>query len=223
MYKTSKETQERKDIKRQYIMETAAKVFAEHGYHNTSVKDIVDEAKVSVGSFYFYFKGKEELFSELYASITKEFDEKTEMVLDTENFGLAKNFTRAITVNLWLYQERRELAKIMLFEAAGLNPEFEKKRWEGIKKACSTMEEWFKRFKVRSSVNIPEESVAALAFEGTFAYLVADWLMSDSGKKLTDSAFALSVYNLQALKIPFEEEEIKKYVTELLDELNPKL
>lgn len=222
MYKTSKETQIRKDAKRQLIMDTAARVFAKQGYHNTSVKDIVEEAQISVGSFYFYFKGKEELFAELYTDITKEFDEKTLMVLDTKNFSLAKNFTRAITVNLWMYQKNRELTRIMLVEASGLNPEFNKRRWESIKNSCESMEEWFGQFKRKNSVNIPDERVAALAFNSTFYYLVIDWFNNDSGTDLTDSAFALSVFNLQALRVSFENEEIKQYVEELLEELNPK-
>lgn len=201
-------------------MDTAAIVFAEQGYHNTAVKDIVDRAQVSVGSFYFYFKGKEELFEELYTDISKDFDEKTTMVLDTKNYSLAKNFTRAVTVNLWLYQNRSELIKLMLIEAPGLNPEFQKRRHESIRLSCETMEEWFRIFKTKHSVNIPDEKAAALAFNGTFYYLVIDWAEGDRKVDLTDSAYALSVFNLQALGISFQNEDVEKYVKELLEELN---
>lgn len=222
MYKTSKETQDRKDAKRKHIMDTAAKVFAERGYHKTTVKDIVDEAEISVGSFYFYFEGKENLFAELYTEITKEFDQKTLMVLDTKNCSLAKNFTRAITVNLWMYQQHRELTKIMLIEAVGLNPEFNKRRWESIQQSWESMEERFDMFINRSKtpVNIPDARVASLAFNGTMYNLVLDWVEGKQETDLTESAFALSVYNLQAIKVSFEEEELKQYVKELLDELN---
>jgi AcrR family transcriptional regulator len=221
MYKTSTETQIRKDAKRKQIMDTAGRVFAERGYHSTTVKDVVAAAEVSVGSFYFYFKGKEELFAELYTEITKEFDERTLSVLDTKNFSLAKNYTRAITVNLWMYQQRRELTKLMLVEAAGLNPEFAKRRWESIQASSDTMAEWFRIFKNGATpVNIPDEKVAALAFNGTFYYLVIDWAEGSNDVLLTDHAYALSVYNLQALRVSFEEEEIRTYVKEMLEELN---
>lgn len=219
MYKTSKDTQERKDAKRQFILDTAAKVFARKGYHNTAVKDIVDEASVSVGSFYFYFKSKEELFSELYQNIVKEFQENAASVLDIKNFTLAQNFTRVIMANLWMYERNRDLAKIMLMEAVGINPEFQKIRTESMKESCRTMEEWFKRFKVHNPVNIPDERIAALIFEGTFYYLINDWLESDQSIRLTDSGYALCIYNLQALNISFEEETIKLYIKEVLDEL----
>ncbi|CAM4446516.1 TetR/AcrR family transcriptional regulator [Paenibacillus tarimensis] len=216
MYRTSKETQERKDLKRQMILNTAARVFAERGYHNTSVKDIVGEAGVSVGSFYFYFKGKEELFVELYKSIVLSFQQTAERVLDVQNFTLPKNMTRVITANLWMYQCNRDIARIMLVEAVGLNPEFERERIESIRKSCRDMEQWFKRFKIHNHVRIPDERVAALAFESSFYYLVTDWLQSDGHRKLTDSAYAFTVYNLQALGIQFDNAEIKLYVEEAL-------
>jgi Transcriptional regulator len=219
MYKTSKDTQKRKDIKRQIILETAAKVFAAKGYHNTSVKDIVDEASISVGSFYFYFKGKEELFTELYQSIAKEFQECGEKALDIENFTLAKNFTRVIISNLWMYECNRELAKIMLIEAVSINPDFQKIRNDTIKESCRIMEDWFKHFKAQYPVNIPDIRAAALIFEGSFYYLINDWLESDQSFMLTDMGYPLCIYNLQALLIPFQEEEIKIYIQEIIEEL----
>ena len=220
MYRTSKGTQERKDAKWQFILDTSAKVFASKGYHNTGVKDIVEDAGISVGSFYFYFKGKEELFTELYLNTVKDFQDNAEKVLDIKNYTLAKNFVRVITANLWMYENKRELARIMLIEAVGLNPEFEKKRSDSIKESCRTMEEWFKRFKVHNPVNIPDERIAALVFEGSFYYLIIDWLQSGQDVRLTDSAYALSIYNLQALRVPFESEDIESYIKEVLNELN---
>ena len=222
MYKTSKATEKRKNAKRQLIIDTAAKVFAEKGYHNTSVKDIVEEASVSVGSFYFYFKGKEELFIELYLSTAKEFQNSAEQVLDVNNFSLSKNFIRVVLSNLWMYEQNRDLAKIMLIEAVGLNPDFERIRTESIKESCRTMEKWFKQFKIRNPVNIPDERIAALIFEGSFYYLINDWLESDQSVRLVDSGYAICVYNLQALRIPFTEEEIKHDIREVIDELDQK-
>ena len=220
MYKTSKETQKHKDAKRQFILDTSAKVFANKGYHNTAVKDIVEEADISVGSFYFYFKGKEELFTQLYYNIVKEFEGITESVLDIKNGTLAKNFTRVITANLWMYERKQEIAKIMLIEAVGLNPEFEKIRFESIKESSQTLAEWFKRFKVNNPVNIPDERIAALIYEGSFYYVIMDWLQSDQTVPLTDSAYALAIYNLQAIKATFEDKEIKCCIKEVLKELN---
>jgi AcrR family transcriptional regulator len=46
-------------------METAARLFAERGYHPTSVADIVERLGVGKGVFYWYFPSKEDLFVEI--------------------------------------------------------------------------------------------------------------------------------------------------------------
>ncbi|MEA4964611.1 MAG: TetR/AcrR family transcriptional regulator [Oscillospiraceae bacterium] len=219
MYKTSKDTQKSKETKRQMILDTAAKVFAAKGYHNTTVKDIVDKAAVSVGSFYFYFKSKDDLFTELYMSIADKFHTNTMRVLDVENFSLLKNFTRVMMANLWLYEQNRDISKIMLLEAAVINPEFQQIRTDSMKEAARTMATWFERTKLHNSVNIPDARVAALIYAGSYYYLINDRLESETCIPLTDYGYAFCVYHLQALKIPFEEAAVKADIDDVLNEL----
>jgi AcrR family transcriptional regulator len=47
--------------KRDLIIETAKKLFAEKGYDNTSVREIVNEAHTSMGNLYFHFPNKLEI------------------------------------------------------------------------------------------------------------------------------------------------------------------
>jgi AcrR family transcriptional regulator len=51
--------------RREQILEAAARMFAEQGYHGTTVGDICDGIGVGKGVFYWYFPSKQELFSEL--------------------------------------------------------------------------------------------------------------------------------------------------------------
>ena len=52
------------DERRTQILDTAAKLFIEKGYYETSVSNIVKECGVAQGTFYYYFKTKEEIFDE---------------------------------------------------------------------------------------------------------------------------------------------------------------
>lgn len=65
-YQTSEKTKRKKDAKRTAMMQTAVRVFAEKGYHATTVRDIVQAAGVAIGTFYFYFPDKETLIVYLY-------------------------------------------------------------------------------------------------------------------------------------------------------------
>lgn len=61
-----------KEDRMKLILKAAEAVFKRKGYELTTVQDILDEAKVSKGGFYFYFNGKDEVFSQL----EKQFDLK---------------------------------------------------------------------------------------------------------------------------------------------------
>lgn len=49
------------DEKLQLILKTSAKIFAEKGFHHTSVRDISRATKMSLSGLYYYFTTKEEL------------------------------------------------------------------------------------------------------------------------------------------------------------------
>lgn len=59
---------------RNTILDVALKLFREKGYEETTILDIVHEMCVSRGSFYHYFKTKEDVF---VALIDRKFDEET--------------------------------------------------------------------------------------------------------------------------------------------------
>jgi AcrR family transcriptional regulator len=51
--------------RRTQIIEHAAKLFGDKGYHNTSISDIISAAGVARGTFYLYFPNKRKIFEEL--------------------------------------------------------------------------------------------------------------------------------------------------------------
>jgi AcrR family transcriptional regulator len=51
----------RYDQKLEFILRTSARIFAEKGYHSTSMRDISRETRVSLAGLYYYCKSKEEL------------------------------------------------------------------------------------------------------------------------------------------------------------------
>jgi len=50
----------KRELKKDYLLEAGIKVMATCGYNGTSIQDIVDAASVPKGSFYTYFKSKED-------------------------------------------------------------------------------------------------------------------------------------------------------------------
>lgn len=54
-----------KERRRQQILVSAKRVFSDKGYSRTTMEDIANEAELSPGTLYLYFKNKEELFASL--------------------------------------------------------------------------------------------------------------------------------------------------------------
>jgi AcrR family transcriptional regulator len=108
---------------REKLLESAKRLFSQKGYYATSVEDIVESAGFSKGTFYFYFKSKEELFKslveEMHLNIVKRLENFLERELPLEDALIehAKVFLEDIYQN-------RHIAQIFLFQLVGTNEEF---------------------------------------------------------------------------------------------------
>ena len=51
--------------RRDEILESAATVFAEHGYNGATIQEVAQRAELSVGTLYNFFENKQELFNKL--------------------------------------------------------------------------------------------------------------------------------------------------------------
>ncbi|ACK61636.1 MULTISPECIES: TetR/AcrR family transcriptional regulator [Bacillus] len=58
--------------RRKEILETAERLFLKKGYTKTTVNDILKEIGIAKGTFYHYFKSKEEVMDEIIMRIIKE-------------------------------------------------------------------------------------------------------------------------------------------------------
>ena len=69
------------EISRQNILDTAMRVFAEHGYAQANMRTIALAAGISVGGVYLYFKSKEELYLTLMEQWIEDLSQRTTAAL----------------------------------------------------------------------------------------------------------------------------------------------
>ena len=90
MPRTPKQFEKIRETKRKQIMDAALELFANEGYHSTSISDIARAAKISKGLMYNYFDSKEELVNSVMDDgmkiFTDYFDPDKDGVLTTEEF-----------------------------------------------------------------------------------------------------------------------------------------
>lgn len=199
-YKTPKHIEEQKQKKKKQILDAAAKVFCEKGYHGTTVKDIVDEAEISVGSFYFYFKSKEEIFENLFDEMSDYFMNVGEAAVQG-NLSLAKQAEIGITVFLQLIMENRHLAKILMIESVSINPRFEQKRVEKWEFFTQYIKGFFDIAIEEGTISPMDTKIAAYAYTGAIINVITHWLNYGEPENLLEAAPTLIKFNLGGLGI----------------------
>jgi len=128
-YRSTDTTRRKKDAKRTAMMQAAVRVFAEKGYHAATVRDIVREADVAIGTFYFYFPDKETLFIHLFEETASFLLQAIEQAIASRN-TLPAQLEAAIQayVNVAFYEPA--VVQLLLVGGVGSVPSLTEKRAE---------------------------------------------------------------------------------------------
>lgn len=128
-YRTTEKTRKKKDAKRTAMMTAAMRVFAEKGYHAATVRDVVNEADVAIGTFYFYFPDKETLFVHLYEETADFLLQAIEQAVRTRK-ELAEQVAHAVQayINLAIYEPA--IVQLLLVGGVGTVPALTARRQE---------------------------------------------------------------------------------------------
>jgi AcrR family transcriptional regulator len=114
------------ELRRTHILESSRAIFSSKGYYEAHVEDIIKAAGVGKGTFYLYFKNKEEIFVSL---LVKFLDEWEETVLkDSDRMrsdDLLGYFRTLIKRSLMFFQEHEDLCNIYLRVGPGITSLFE--------------------------------------------------------------------------------------------------
>ncbi|MGH7826112.1 MAG: TetR/AcrR family transcriptional regulator [Candidatus Binatia bacterium] len=114
------------DEKLQHILKTAAKIFAEKGFHRTSVRDISRATRMSLAGLYYYFSTKEELLyliqERCFVTLLQRWEQAAtaEMDVRTRIRVFAEN-------HLSFFWHNMHEMKVMAHEDESLTREFEDK------------------------------------------------------------------------------------------------
>jgi len=102
--------------RRDQLITCAARLFAERGYHPTSVSDIVEALGVGKGVFYWYFSSKDELLSELLKSSNHSLRKRQQEAIGDETDPV-RRIELGIRASLEWFQAHRDYFSIIAFAA----------------------------------------------------------------------------------------------------------
>jgi AcrR family transcriptional regulator len=201
-YRKTKATEERKEARRRVILDAATKLFGKHGYHATTVPMIVREADVSTGSFYMYFRHKEDVFNAALEDLGQAFAGVMGEMRNSQPDPLKRLSQGAETIFMFL-AANPEQARILVVESSGLSPRLDKTRRSILlqqeEEVRQTLESAPSLFSVGSTV-IAARCIAGATFEAAYRWLEENPKTRMSAK---DVARAVARFNTQAVrKVP---------------------
>jgi AcrR family transcriptional regulator len=107
---------DRRVQRRRQILDTAKKVFAELGYHDTSINEIITRANIARGTFYLYFSNKHKVFDAILDEALEELEARITRIRINEpdvpppEEQLRQNLLRVLDLVL----DDRPLARLLL-------------------------------------------------------------------------------------------------------------
>jgi AcrR family transcriptional regulator len=118
---------EDKAERRASILAAAKDVFAEKGYHATTIGDIARAACLYYGSIYWYYDSKETLFHELMTAEAAALQEHIDAALSgtPRSLGPDAPFRAAVRATFEFYESDRALVKLLFRDAYALGERFE--------------------------------------------------------------------------------------------------
>jgi AcrR family transcriptional regulator len=158
---------------RQRILDAARAAFAERGYVDTPIDDIITRCGVSRGTFYYYFKNKADIFEQLAWMVNKELVEHSRNQLsggdafekiEAANRGFLESFEkyRDVVRNEW--------------QIATIEPRFAKLLHDLRMQFISRIQRNLERSVVSGEIRKLDARIAAFALGGMLDWFAYNWL-----------------------------------------------
>jgi len=101
------------EIRRTELIDVAEKLFLKNGYDETAVSDIVKEAKVAQGTFYYYFRSKDEVLNAILDRYVAEIKGVLDTITADEKLRTIEKFMYAIKVFQEFRKQHQDMERLV--------------------------------------------------------------------------------------------------------------
>jgi len=162
------------------ILGAAKDLFAEKGYHQTSIDEIADAAEVSTGAVYIYFKNKEDLLIKLMQEIGHQLRQMLGDEFRKGGFSLDsfRNISYAFMRDFC--GGHPEWLAIFFRESAGQSAEVEEQRRQMFKKLTQDIQEAFLQISREQGIELADDSkpeLIAVCIVGVFERIACHYFL----------------------------------------------
>jgi AcrR family transcriptional regulator len=158
---------------RRALLDAAARLFAEHGYHETSVPDIVQAAGVGHGTFYEYFGSRRDILLALTRPVTDSRERRPSL--------MSRNLADRIRAEIFWYLsdhvEHLDLSKVW-HAASNFDPEIAETRRRERARRIQRVRKGIESAEVRPDI---DPGIAAAALVAMLEEFTHRWFIEGDG------------------------------------------
>jgi len=117
-----------RESRRAAVLTVARRIFSQKGYHDTSIDDLIEAAGIARGTFYLYFESKRAIFDELLDGLVATLQAQVKRIeVGADAPPPVEQMDGIVDRVLKTLLDNREMARILLREAVGIDADFDRK------------------------------------------------------------------------------------------------
>lgn len=186
-------------LTREGILEAAARIFSEKGFHATSMSDIAEAVNLQKASLYYHFENKQEILITLLDAALDLINKRLEEVL-TLSMSPEEKLREAMITYMQTIADNQSLAAVLLLEMRSLNPELKASHASRREKFENLWKNLIIDGKREGKFDSIDPSMAGRAILGVLNWTVT-WYRSDGPKSAAEIANSFAELLLKGLVV----------------------
>ncbi len=168
------------------ILEEAARIFSEKGFHATSMQDIAEAVNLQKASLYYHFDSKQEILIALLDHALDLINTRLELVL-AQSLSPEEKLRQAMVSYFQTIAENQSLAAVLLLEIRSLDPVLKARHATRREKFDRLWRDLISEGKQAGQFNNVDPALTGRALLGVMNWSVT-WYRSDGPRSSTEIA-----------------------------------
>lgn len=197
------------------LITSAIRMFQQKGFQKTRVSDIVSDAGVAQGTFYNYFRSKDDIFRDICTQfidqVQQKFVERTEHLFDGETSDeVVQNVRRVVRDVIAIYQDNLDVAELLFREGIGNGGIF-KEIYENILSLfLGLIDEQLKKAIGRGLIHIEDTLIGSVFLFGLFERSVLYFVLIEQKTDMDKFERVLVDFVLKGLSFDYDFKAVKE-------------
>ena len=168
------------------ILEEAARIFSEKGFHATSMQDIAEAVNLQKASLYYHFDSKQEILIALLDHALDLINTRLELVL-AQSLSPDEKLRQAMVSYFQTIAENQSLAAVLLLEIRSLDPDLKARHATRREKFDRLWRDLISEGKQAGQFNNVDPALTGRALLGVMNWSVT-WYRTDGPRSSTEIA-----------------------------------